>query len=214
MPAPTRAPRSDRLAVVRPLPFAGDDDALIAALRAGDRRAVAALIERHATHVLRVLARILGADAELPDLQHDVFVRALGSLEDVRDPSALKGWLSIIAVNTARTALKRRGLRRWLRFLPWEEVPEVEAPAASADDTEALRVTYGVLDRLPREERIAFALRFVEGMELTEVAAATGVSLATAKRRLSRAQGRFLALAGREPALSEWIQEGARWKTT
>jgi RNA polymerase sigma-70 factor, ECF subfamily len=208
-----KAPRQpDRRAVVRPLPFAGDDAALVEALRVRDPRAVAALVERHASHVLRVLARILGADAELRDLQHDVFVRALGSMGEVRDPSALKGWLSIIAVNAARTTLKRRSLRRWLRFLPWDELPEVEAPAASEADGEALRVTYRVMDRMPLEERIVFTLRVVDSMELGEVASATGVSLATAKRRLSRAQSRFLTLARREPALSEWLEEGARWR--
>jgi RNA polymerase sigma-70 factor, ECF subfamily len=210
--SPNRAALPDHRAVVRPLPFAGDDAALMAAVHAGDARALAAMVERHGPHVLRVLARILGADAALPDLQHDVFVRALASLHEVRDPSSLKAWFSIIAVNTARTALTRRARQRWLRFLPWEEVPEVETSAVSWDDREALRVTYRVLDRLPREDRIAFALRIVEGMELTEVAAATGVSLATAKRRLARAQARFLALAAREPALTEWLEEGVRWR--
>jgi RNA polymerase sigma-70 factor, ECF subfamily len=68
---------------------------------------------------------------------------------------------------------------------------------------------YRVLDALDTDQRIAFALRFVAGMELTEVAASCGVSLATIKRRLSRAQINFAALAKREPALAEWLKLGA-----
>jgi RNA polymerase sigma-70 factor, ECF subfamily len=43
-------------------------------------------------------------------------------------------------------------------------------------------------------------------MELTEVAASCGVSLATIKRRLSRAQQSFTSGARREPALAEWLR--------
>ena len=53
-----------------------------------------------------------------------------------------------------------------------------------------------------------FALRHVDGMELTAVAAACGVSLATIKRRLSRAQKTFVRLAAENDALSPWLERG------
>jgi RNA polymerase sigma-70 factor (ECF subfamily) len=207
-PAPQRPPA----AVVHALPFAGDDEALVEGLRAESPVAVAALCDRYGAHVLSVLARILGADdTELPDLHHDALLRAVRSAKQIEDPAALRGWLSIIAVNVARTAIHRRSRRRWLRFLPWSELPEVEAPAAAEEDVEALRGTYAILAELPADERIAFALRFIDGMELTEVAAASGVSLATIKRRLRRAEQRFVSRARREPALAAWVEGGARW---
>ncbi len=79
---------------------------------------------------------------------------------------------------------------------------------------ESLRVTYAVLDRLGVDERIAFALRFIEGLELAEIAAACGVSFNTVRRRLARAEKRFLALAQREPALHEWLEGGTRCEPT
>ena len=197
--------------VVRPLPFAGDDEALVAGLRAESPVAVAAFVARYESHVRSVLVRILGDDPEVPDLHHDVFLRALRAARQIKDPGALAGWLSIIAVNVARTALKRRERARWLRFLPWTELPEVEAPAATDDDVEALQRTYALLAELPADERIAFALRFVEGMDLTEVATACGVSLATIKRRLRRAEDAFLELARADPRLAAWLEGGSRW---
>ena len=77
---------------------------------------------------------------------------------------------------------------------------------------EALRQTYAVLERMPADERIAFCLRFMEGMELTETAEACGVSLATIKRRLVKAQQKFVAAAGADPLLREWIRRGERWE--
>ena len=214
MPLPRPAPPSrerPRSAVVRALPFAGGDEALLQGLQAGRPAAIAAFCDLHSTHVLRVLARILGAGAELADLHHDVFARALRSVSGVKDASALKGWITIIAVNVARSAIKRRAINRWLSFLPWHDVPEVEAPAADEDDVEALRRTYAALDRLPAEERIAFALRIIDGLELTEAAAACGISLATFKRRLTRAEARFITIARQDPRLAAELEGGDRW---
>ncbi|WP_437973269.1 RNA polymerase sigma factor [Sorangium sp. So ce295] len=205
------------LKLVRPPPpapkqaFAGDDAALVHAFRRGDPGARAALYDRFADHVHRVLYRLLGFSHDLADLHHDVFVRALGSLPGLEDPSALKGWLTMIAVHVARSSITRRKRRSWLWFLPSEELPEVESGAASGDVLDALRATYAVLDALPVDERIAFALRFIDGMELTEVAAACDTSLATIKRRLSRAGARFEAEARKQPALEAWLDGGTRW---
>ena len=208
----TSAGTPRRVAEVRPLPFAGDDRALVDGLRAGQPSAIAAFCDRYSAHVLRVLARILGADGELADLHHDVFVRALRSVSEIEDPGTLKGWITIISVNIARTAIKRRAVRRWLRFLPWDELPQVEAAHVSVDDVRALRRVYALVEKLPADERIAFALRVLDGMELTDVADACAVSLATVKRRLKRAEHRFLALAQREPALADWLGRSARWR--
>jgi RNA polymerase sigma-70 factor (ECF subfamily) len=76
---------------------------------------------------------------------------------------------------------------------------------------EALRATYRVLDRLPVEERVVFALRFIEGMEVAEVANACGVSLSTVKRRLGKASARFASWAKAEPALADWLDGEAKW---
>jgi RNA polymerase sigma-70 factor (ECF subfamily) len=50
-------------------------------------------------------------------------------------------------------------------------------------------------------------------MQLTEVAAACRVSLATVKRRLARAEKRFVDAAKDHPALSERLAHGGRWET-
>ena len=78
-----------------------------------------------------------------------------------------------------------------LRFLPFSELPESELPPADFEAGEAMQAVYRVLSGLDVDQRIAFALRFVAGMELTEVAASCSVSLATMKRRLSRAQSKM-----------------------
>jgi len=195
------------------LPVPDSDAGLVAALRNGRQSAKAALFDRYGRHVRRVLTRVLGPDPDIPDLLQDVFVSALESIDRLQDPNSLRPWLSRIAVFTARGRIRRRVRWRFIRHDPFDELAEVEAHLASAEVSEALRATYNALNQLPPDERIAFALRFIDGMELTEVAEASGVSLATIKRRLTKAQRRFVDVARRDPSLREWLTRGARWTT-
>jgi RNA polymerase sigma-70 factor (ECF subfamily) len=192
------------------LPIPESDAALVAALQAGRAEARRALFDRHSNDVERILYRVLGPDPDARDLLHDVFVAALGSIGQLRDPNMLGGWLRAITVNKARKHILRRQRWRFIQLFAPSDVPERAAPLASEEVSAALRCTYRVLEQLPADERVAFALRFVDGMELTAVADACGVSLATIKRRLTRAEATFSTLAARHPELAEWLDRGER----
>ena len=183
--------------------------ALVAALKGKDSRAGDALFAAYGGYVRRVLIRILGPDPELGDLTQDVFVTALESIHKLQQPGALRGWLAQIAVFRARHCLRSRKQWSILRFFSPEDLPPVRARENDFEASEALRATYRVLSSLSVDERIVFTLRFVEGMNLADVAAASRVSLATAKRRLTRAEASFAKLARDEPSLAEWLG-GAR----
>jgi RNA polymerase sigma-70 factor (ECF subfamily) len=190
------------------LPIPDSDAALVAALRAGRVDAGRTLFDRYGRDIERVLFRVLGPDTELSDLLHDVFLVALTSIDQVREPSALRGWLTGIAVRKARKCIVKRQRWRIIQFFAPTDMPEGEARNAPLEVTEALRCTYEVLGRLPTDERLAFALRHIDGMELTAVAAACNVSLATIKRRLSRAQRTFVRIATDHDALAPWLARG------
>lgn len=202
-------------AVVRPFPSVRSDASILEGLRDGQPWASAALFDRYAPQVERVLRRILGHDlhVDLADVLHDAFVQILASAGRVRDPEALGGWIQSVAAHTAYKTIRARKARRWLRFWEPEELPEVQVEDANPETIEAYRRTYALLARLPTDERIAFALRHIEGMELTRVAEACEVSLATIKRRLAKAERRFSEGARRDDVLRVWLEEGGRWTT-
>ena len=206
--------RSDitaRPVVVAPPP---NHAALVSGLTSGRPSARAEFFDCYAPHVQRVLARVLGHDCELADLLHEVFARALEQIDGLDDPLALKSWLTSIAVFSAREHIRRRMRGRWLRFFASEDLPDISVVEAGAEVRESLRATYAVLDRLGVDDRIAFTLRFIEGLDVGDVAAACNVSLSTIKRRLVRAERRFVSLAQREPALHDWLEGGTRCKRT
>lgn len=180
------------------------DAALVEAVLAGDDAARAAFFDRHAELVQRVLARMLGADSELEDLLHDVFVQAFGSLGGLRDPRAIRSWLVGVAAHTARRCIRRRQRGRWLSFFATSELPEPPS-AASEDAHSELRTIQQLLSRLSVDEQRVFSLRWLEGMQVEEVAVACALSVSTTKRRLASAQRRFRAMASRHPEIERWI---------
>lgn len=178
---------------------------LVCGLRDREPWAAAALVERHLDLVRRVLVRIMGVgDPEHDDLVQEVFTRALQGAHRLSHAGALRAWLTNIAVFTGRETIRRRTRRRWLWFT--SDVPDVPSNAADGDTAEAARTVYAILARLPVDERIPFALRAFEGMDLQELAAACGVSIPTVRRRLARAEERFHALAAQCESLSAWVQ--------
>jgi RNA polymerase sigma-70 factor (ECF subfamily) len=179
------------------------DTLLVEALRHRDLSAAGRLYDRYAPNVRGMVHRMLGPDAELDDLVQDVFVAAITSIAKLRDPAMLKSWLLGIAVGKVRDNLRSRWRRRWLSFHPTEDLPDHPAPNPDAQ-ADLVKEVCGILDRLPPEERIALLLHRLEGLSLEEAAQTCNMSVSTFKRRLSRAEAKFILRANYRPALVEW----------
>lgn len=169
------------------------DAELVARSRQADIKAFETLYRRHAGFALNLAVRIQGNAADVEDIVHDAFVRAYQRLTELRDGAAFRPWLGSIVVRLVRSRLRRRRLLRVLGLSVPDPV-ELDAVASTDADPEAralLAQVYALLQTLPPDDRIAWTLRYVERHRLEVVAEIAGCSLATAKRRIQRAQ-RFL----------------------
>jgi RNA polymerase sigma-70 factor (ECF subfamily) len=193
-----------RSTVARLFPATMTDAALVKALKANEPGSAELLFERYGPYVERLIVRTVGLNSEVPDLINEAFARTLEGIDRLHDPSALKGWIGSVALFTARGFLRhRRSRRRWLSVFSLDEVPEPLAAVASPEVSQTLARAYMVLDTLPADERIAFALQVIDGTDVAEIAEMMGVSLSTAKRRLARAKRIFWRMARRDPILRE-----------
>jgi RNA polymerase sigma-70 factor, ECF subfamily len=208
IPRPEPVPSTAQGRVVR-LPLPEADAALAVWLRSDPERAQEVLFDRYARDIERILFRILGPDPELTDLLHEVFITAITSIDSLRDNNVLRSWLAGIAVHQARRLIRRRRVRRLVQFMAPSKLPDHQAVMPSVEASQALRETYRILERLPADERIAFTLRQIDGMELAAIAQVTRVSLATVKRRVARAQRSFVDMAAKNEALVEWLKRGS-----
>jgi RNA polymerase sigma-70 factor (ECF subfamily) len=180
-----------------------DDAALASALLRRDQRAAVEVWTRYAPLVLRFLRRFFGPGCDGQDLCQEVFMRLFKRIDELRDPPALRGFLLAIALGVARNELRRSRVRRWIGLTASGDLPEV--PSSGGWDPEAREATahlYAILERVGVEDRSLFVTRYVEGMEIAELAAVHGLSAATTKRRLARATKRLAARLGRDPVFA------------
>ncbi len=170
-----------------------DDAKLVALASKGELSAFETLYRRYAAFAINLAVRIQGSGRDVEDIVHDAFLRAHDRLAELRDRQAFKGWLGAIVVSLIRSRLRKRRLMG-LVGLGQNEPVDLESIAAETASPEAraqLAQVYALLQTMPADDRIAWTLRYVDQHRLEGVAELTGCSLATVKRRISRAQ-RFL----------------------
>ena len=164
--------------VLTPESKAADIDLVLAA-RNGDRAAFGGLYDRYRKTIHGILlAHVPHADAE--DLLHDVFVRAMRLLPNLREPAAFGSWLAAMARNLAADHH-----RRSRRVVEADDRNCGVGHANTSDRAEAERALHA-LRLLPPAYRETLILRLVEGMTGPEIAARTGLTPESVRVNLSR----------------------------
>jgi len=185
-----------------------DDDAELArALIERRPGAPAALWGRFSPMVHRMLRRMLGPGHDVEDVVQDVFLCVFQKVGGLREPRALRAFVISVTALTARYELRRRWVGRWVRLGRDPDRPDTRVFHPDPEARQALVRFYDILDRVKPADRTAFVLRFIEGLELAEVAAALDTSLATAKRRITRVWKRVSLLVERDPALAHYLNK-------
>lgn len=187
--------------------FASADDATLAeGLIAGNEWATRAAWERFSPVVRRMVRRRLRIQGDVEDVTQDVFIILLERVATLREPAALKAFVTSIASFRIQTELRRRHreqvfARREIPYLYGGRVTH-----SDPDARQALRRLAGMVGGLEAEAQNMFFLRFVEGASLVGVAHATGISLSTTKRRLGPVWRRVSLMAAREDSLAGYLE--------
>jgi RNA polymerase sigma-70 factor (ECF subfamily) len=156
--------------------------------------------------VHRMLKRTFGPAQDVDDMVQDVFMCLFRKVGGLREPKSLKAFVISITAMTIKYELRQRRVRRWIHLSG--AVSDLEGPRTEQPDPstrQALMSFYAILDRLNARDRAAFVLRFFEGLELTQVADALGISVSTTKRHLSRIWKRVILLVQRTPELASYL---------
>jgi RNA polymerase sigma-70 factor, ECF subfamily len=194
---------------ISPPPASADESTLVAGCRAGEPASLDRFFRGYVAYVEKVIARLVGPTADLPDLVQSTFFEAIQSFDRYRGDASLKTWVTRIAVHVSLNQL-RTGVRR---NVPLELVPQASEPhdpARAADvqlsEHQLARRLYALLDRVAPKKRVAFLLYTVEGYSVEEVAALTGASRAAAKSRIWFARRELLAAARHREDLKAFMQ--------
>ncbi len=200
-----QVPSPPARALPRPRADDEDDVTLVLAFREGRGDATEILWRRHAPMVRGILRRLLGPDQDVEDLLQETFIQFFRQMKALRDPRALRMFLITITTNVVRGELRMRRVRRWVKPTESGALPDVPVHGSDVDARQALSRFYRILDELSAYERTAFVLRYVEDFDLTEVAEALGVSLATVKRHLAKVAARVYEKVDTDKTLAEFL---------
>ena len=179
-------------------PATADHD-LVAAARAGDRRALDTLLRRHYDRVHAVCRRIAGSTRDADDAAQEAMISIVRGLPRFDGRSQFSTWAYRIATNAALDELRRRKRRPVLHVVDDEgEPPDAPDPIADRQVTGVVdrMVIDAALDALPEEFRAAVVLRDVADLDYAEIADALGVPVGTVKSRIARGRAQLTAALG------------------
>jgi RNA polymerase sigma factor (sigma-70 family) len=155
----------------------GSDDDLALAARGGSGDALAELYRRYGGRILAYAVRLIGDRDAAEDVVQDVFAHFFRRLEQYRPEGRLASYLFRIAHSRATDEAVER--RRRESPPPPRSAQEVDVPEPAGR-----KRLEQALEALPANLREVVVLRLHQNLDYAGVAAATGVSEATARSRM------------------------------
>lgn len=183
-------------------PDADGDAALVAAIAAGDRRALADLYDLYAGVLLALALRIVRDRREAEDLLHDVFLEVWRTAKDY-DPTRgrVRTWLTIRMRSRALDQQKSaRVSRNAGDDAVLERVADDTSDPAGSPDRARVRAA---LVALPLEQRQVLELAYFEGLSCTEIATRIEAPVGTVKSRVAAGLGKLRHTLGAAPQVEK-----------
>lgn len=158
-----------------------------------------ALIERYHDEIYTYLWRLLGGNAdEAEDLTQETFLRAYQAFSRLRPNSNYRAWLYKIATNSAYSAFRRWKREREAGYSDFADVEEYEAPDDAVErlddlviQQETLEAIKEAINALPPKQRTAVLLRYLQGLDYSEIAQVLDCSEDSARANVYQALRRL-----------------------
>ncbi len=154
-----------------------------------DRDDVAALFREHGEQLTRHLTNLLGSSALAQDAAQDTYERLCRL--DIRTIPNLRFYLFHVATRVAFKILRRRKVEAKivLRSTPIEDDPNKFAgPEVLAMRDQSIEQLGAELWLLSPAQREVLVMRYVQGMEPTEIIKSLGISASAYEQRLTAAK--------------------------
>ncbi len=157
-------------------PAAGLDERTIEQAKVYDLDALAAIYDSYEAKIFSYIYHRVGDATVAQDLTAQVFLRMLEAIQNEQAwRSSFSGWLYRIAHNLVIDYYRRRGRTNQVSF---EDVPMLvtssEDPLRAAEHSLLAANLRAAINRLTEEQAQVVTLRFLEGLSIADVAAATG----------------------------------------
>lgn len=152
-----------------------------------------ALVAAHQQRIFRFLLLSLRDRDLAQSLTQDTFLRAWTTRDAFRGECAVSTWLLRIALNLLRDHTRTERFRFWKRAATTaidatdlsNHLPHpTTSPESQLIARQQLAHIWRIVSTLSPRQRSVFLLRFVEDLNLTEIASSTGMPISTVKSHL------------------------------
>jgi RNA polymerase sigma-70 factor (ECF subfamily) len=164
-----------------------------------------ALVRAFKPKIFRFVAFSISDRDAAESITQDCFLKAHLTRNQFRGDCSVSTWLMRIAFNLVRDHTKSQKFRFWktaaASAIDATDVSQSLASGASSAEAqliakERVKMVYEALRELSGKQRSIFLMRFVEEMDLSDIAAITGMTVPTVKTHLYRAVGAIRARLG------------------
>jgi len=164
-----------------------------------------ALVRAYKPKVFRFVAFSISDRDAAESITQDCLLKAHLTRNQFRGDCSIATWLMRIAFNLVRDHTKSQKFRFWksaaASAIDASEVSQYLPSGATSAEAqliarERVQMVYEALRELSGRQRSIFLMRFVEEMDLSDIAAITGMTVPTVKTHLYRAVGAIRARLG------------------
>ncbi len=182
-----------------------DDAALVRAALLGQAWAQREIWRRFAPMVYGLFRRALSPRCDHDDLTQEVFLRVFRNLGSLERASAIRSFVYSVAVRVVSEEVRRFAWRRRISERQRDLSTPSTSPPANFEVRETLLFVQRILGGMGDKYRAVFVLRYVDGMDLEEIALGLRISRSSVKRYLAKSLASVYKSVAQEEA-----QGGAR----
>jgi len=159
----------------------------------GEREALAALCQAIAKGILFRVSCKMNNRMDAEDVAQEILIRVCSRIHELKDPKAFRGWLNSIIVNETNRYIKKGFSQADILNIDeyldtFEEEDEEFLPDEYAIQEEDRRAVMELVKTLPERQLEAVMLHYYEGLNVTETAAAMGITKQSVSRQLALAR--------------------------
>jgi RNA polymerase sigma-70 factor (ECF subfamily) len=149
--------------------------------KAGDRRALATLCERHEPRVQRLSLHLLRDPDDARDAAQESLAKLVVRIRQFRGESQFGTWLHRLVVNTCKDYAQARNVRRTEPLLVDDRPARDADPLVALTGAETRRELGRCLAELPRAQAAVVAMKDAFDLGFAEISELTGLPVGTAK---------------------------------
>jgi RNA polymerase sigma factor (sigma-70 family) len=170
---------------------------LIEQLKQGDEAAFKTIVDNWQNMVYNTAISIVRNAEDAEDIAQEVFVQVYQSISSFKGDSKFSTWLYRIAITKSLDHERRKKRKKRFAFVKSlfgeeSEViihpPDFIHPGVVLDKKEDAATLFGVINKLPENQRIAFTLHKMEGLSYQEVSEVMKTTVSSVESLMHRAK--------------------------